>query len=210
VLAVITSPLAARSTGRTRGLCTALPPLLVAVARQKARCPARSHPDRAKKAVRLEDLSRGPRALLALDENKVYPMLGPVPRSGRASSTGVLAALKGYAAGTVTRLEQAGVPLKEACTTVARALVKLGARPERGRGPITATTVRHWRDDVATDVGRHGEAAIAYNTMFTDEERARFSSLPSDQARCSFALKSLAQWVAGALPELQNPVNPPS
>jgi hypothetical protein len=148
--------------------------------------------------LRLQD------ALLALDENKVYPMLRPVPRSGRARSTGVLAALKGYAAGTVTRLAQAGVPSEQAHTTVARALIKLGARPERGSGPITAVTVRHWCDDVAADVGRHGPA-IVYDTMFTDQERARFSSLQSDQARCSFALKSLAQWVATVLPELRKP-----
>jgi hypothetical protein len=149
--------------------------------------------------LRLQD------ALLALDQNVVYPMLRPVPRIGRASSTGVLAGLKGHAAGTVTRLTQARVPLEEAHAAVARALNKLGARPERGSGPITATTVRHWCDDVAADVSRHGEAAIVYDTMFRDEERERFSRLPSDQARRSIALKSLPEWVAAVLPELQKP-----
>jgi hypothetical protein len=153
--------------------------------------------------LRLQD------ALLALDQSTVDPMLRPVRRSGRSSSTGARAALRGHAAGTVTRLVQAGLLRPHALAQVAKALVKLGVRPERGSGQITATTVRHWCAEVADDVGRHGVAAIMHDGMFTDEERQSFSGLASDQERCSFALKSLAQWVRAALPELQKPVNPP-
>jgi hypothetical protein len=87
--------------------------------------------------LRLED------ALLKLDEGTVSPMLRPVPHSGRASSTGGRAALRGHAAGTVARLIEANVARKEAHALVASALVELGIRPERGAGHITATTVRH-------------------------------------------------------------------
>jgi hypothetical protein len=149
--------------------------------------------------LRLQD------ALLALVENNVSPMLRPVPRSGRASSTGARAALRGYAAGTVARLVQAEVPREQAHALVASALVKLGVGRERGPRPITATTVRHWCDDVSADVGRRGGAAVVYDGMFTDEERQRFSALPSDHARRSFALKSLAQWVATVLPGNKKP-----
>ena len=144
-------------------------------------------------------------ALAKLDENNVSPMLEPIRRSGRASSTGARAALRGYAAGTVERLVQAGVPLPQARAQVAERLVKLGVRPERTRGQIKDRTVRLWCDEVAIDVGRRGPAAIVYDSMFTDDERKRFSDLESDQARRSHALKSLANWVRGALPQLQKP-----
>ena len=139
-------------------------------------------------------------ALFALDGNNVSPMLRPVRHSGRARSTGARVALRGHAVGTVARLVQAGVPQERAHALVANVLVKLGVQPERGSRPITATTVRHWCDEVAADVGRRGGAAIVYDGMLKDEERQRFSALPSDHARQSFALKSLAQWVAAVLP----------
>ena len=62
-----------------------------------------------------------------------------------------------------------------------RELVKLGVRRERGPGPITARTVRHWCDEVAADVRRHGVAAIVYDDMFTDDERQ--SSPPCNPIR---------------------------
>ena len=122
-------------------------------------------------------------ALGKLDEGTVAPMLKPVRRRGRTTSTDARAALRGHAAGTVERLVEAGVPLEDARTLVAEALNKLGVRPERGSGQITARTVRTWCEEVAADVGRHGAAAIVYHGMFTDEERRRFSGLQSDRAR---------------------------
>ena len=90
-----------------------------------------------------------------------------------------------------------------AAVECAIAVQKLMARrntnvPIDRRMPVT--TVRHWCDDVAADVGRHGGAAIVYDGMFTDEERRGFSALPSDQARRSLALKSLAGFVLANFP----------
>jgi hypothetical protein len=149
--------------------------------------------------LRLQD------ALLALDQNTVAPMLRRVRRPGRGGSTGVRAALKGHAVGTVEQLVQAGVPRPQAHAKVAKVLIELAVRPERGSRPITATTVRHWCDEVAADVGRRSEAAVVYDGMFTADERQRFSLLPTGQARHSFALKSLASWVRAVLPELRKP-----
>ena len=144
-------------------------------------------------------------ALQSLDEGTVSPMLTPVPHSGRTSSTGGRAALRGHVAGTVTRLIEANVPRGQAHAQVAKALVRLGVRPERGSGQITATTVRHWCAEVATDVSRRGAAAIVYDGMFTDEERRRFSGLPSDQERRALTLNSLAGFVRAHFPSILSP-----
>jgi hypothetical protein len=135
-------------------------------------------------------------ALGKLDEGTVAPMLTkPVRRRGRTTSTDARAALRGHAAGTVERLVEAGLPLEDARALVAEALNERGVRPERGSGQITARTVRTWCEEVAADVGRHGTAAIVYDGMFTDDERRRFSGLPSDQRRSALALNSLAGFV---------------
>jgi hypothetical protein len=145
-------------------------------------------------------------ALQKLDEGTVAPMLAKsVRRRGRATSTRARGGLKGYAAGTVKRLVEANVLRREAWVLVSEALGQLGVRPERGSGPITATTVRHWCNDVAADVGRHGAAAIVYDGMFTDEERHRFSDLQSDRERQAHALNSLAGFVRANFPSAENP-----
>jgi hypothetical protein len=136
-------------------------------------------------------------ALRNLDEGGVPPMLKPVrrPRGGRAPSTDTRAALWGYAAGTVRRLVEYGIsPEKDARELVAEKLVKLGVRAERGAKPITERTVRDWCEKVDEDVGRYGAAATVYDTMFTDEERQKFSGLQSDQARQAHALNSLVDF----------------
>jgi hypothetical protein len=125
-------------------------------------------------------------------------------------STGARAALRGHAAGTVQRLVEAGLSLKDARTRVAKALNKLGVRPERGSGQTTARTVRTWCEEVAADVGRRTGAAIVYDGMFTDEERQKFSRLQSDQKRRAHALHSLVGFVRAHFPraakaELQKP-----
>jgi hypothetical protein len=124
----------------------------------------------------------------ALDRGTVAPMLRrAVRRSGRASSTQVRAGLRGYAAGTAARLVEYGVSREQqANDQVAKLLVKLDIRPERGSGQITARLVRLWHDEIAA--GHDKEAAIIYDGMFTDDERQRFSALPSDQARRVVAL----------------------
>jgi hypothetical protein len=134
-------------------------------------------------------------ALGKLDEGTVASMLKPVRHRGRTTSTGARAALRGHAAGTVQRLVEAGLSLKDARALVAKALNELGVRPERGSGQTTARTVRTWCEEVAADVGRRGAAATIYEGMFTEGERARFSVLKSDQARQDLALNSLAGFV---------------
>jgi hypothetical protein len=147
--------------------------------------------------LRLQD------ALRTLDDNKVDPMLKPAPRSGRARSTGARAALRGHAAGTVKRLMQAGLAKTKACAQVARTLTKLGVRPERGPGQITATTIRHWCNQVAADAGRRSDAATVYDGMFTEYEHNRFLGLSSDRNRQSLAIESLEGFVRAVLPEMR-------
>jgi hypothetical protein len=147
-------------------------------------------------------------ALAALDQNNVLPILKPVARPGRAASSHAYAALKGHAAATVMRLRKLDLDPKQAFALVAKELTRLGVRPERGKGAITATTVRHWCDDVENDVGRRGTAAITYDKMFTDDENKRFHGLPPDEAK-NFALGSLRRYVQQIFPELRAaPVKP--
>jgi hypothetical protein len=148
--------------------------------------------------LRLQD------ALAALDNNLVEPMLKPIPRPGRAASSHAHAALKGHAAGTVTRLLQAGLERQEAHKAVAKLLAKLGIRPKRGSGGVTATTVRNWCDEVASDVGRHSTAAICYDQMFDPAEEERFRALPKDRAK-RFAQASLEAWVRKVFPVSEKP-----
>jgi hypothetical protein len=147
-------------------------------------------------------------ALTALDQNNVMPILKPVARSGRAVSSHAYAALKGHAAASVMRLRKLDLDPKQACELVAKELARLGVRPERGSGSISTNTVRHWCDDVASDVGT---AAMMYAMTFTDEENARFDALKPAEA-LSFALASLRRYVQQMFPTprttRKNPVNP--
>jgi hypothetical protein len=148
-------------------------------------------------------------ALLGLDDNIVRPLLKPVKKDGRSRSGMAREALKGHAAGTVQRLFQAGMSTSDAHRLVAKELTKLGVKPERGSGVLTATTVRHWCDEVAGDVSRVEGAAHIYDRVFTEDEVKRFKALPSDQARKALALASLAAFVREVILGTQNPVIPP-
>jgi hypothetical protein len=139
-------------------------------------------------------------ALRTLAAGTVAPMLTPVRRRGRTRTTDVRAALRGCAAGTVDRLVEAGEPLEEARALVAKILVKLGVRPDRGSSAITSRTVRGWCAEVAADKGCRAAAVIVYNDMFTDDERQRFSNLESDQARRKLALESFILFVRTHFP----------
>src|SRR5262249_4842386 len=145
--------------------------------------------------LRLQD------ALSALENNQVEAIIKPVARIGRATSSSGRAALMGVAAGAGQRLCDAGIGRAEAVSKVAKARTKVGVRPERGRGPVTATTVRHWCNKVAEDVSRAGAAATVYDSMFTAEETARFAALQKD--RQAFALKSLVEFVRATFPEIR-------
>ncbi|MGC2823657.1 MAG: hypothetical protein WA322_05400 [Pseudolabrys sp.] len=148
-------------------------------------------------------------ALDALDQNNVLPILKPVARPGRAPSSDAYTALQGHAAGTVMRLRKLDLDPKQACTLVAKELAKLGVRPQRGANAITTDTVRHWCDVLASDVGRHGTAAMVYDSMFTVEENKRFDALPHAKAQ-SFALASLRQFVQEIFPQLRATAEKPS
>jgi hypothetical protein len=149
--------------------------------------------------VRLQD------ALVGLENNLVSPIVKPHPRRGRAPSSYAQLTLRGYVAGTVKRLVGTGLDLQGAYKLVAKRLDQLGVRPERGSGRVTATTVRNWCDEVSSDVGRHGAAAQAFDSMFArPEEQQRFSELPSPQAR-GYALDTLRGWVQAIFPELRKP-----
>ncbi len=142
--------------------------------------------------------------LRALDQNTVSPILRPVGERGRGSSTDARAALIGRAAGAVAQLVEAGLARPEARTWVAKALVELGVRPERGSGEMTERTVREWCERVDADVGRHEAAATVYDGMFTADERQTFADLGSDEARRSYALQGLARFVRAVFPRPEN------
>jgi hypothetical protein len=140
-------------------------------------------------------------ALFSLDENIVESLLRPVARAGRSGSSMARQALKGHAAAAVQRLLQAGLPTNDAAhRLIAKKLNKLGIKPERGAGDVTATTVRHWCDEVEQDVGRRGAAAVAYDMTFIDEEIKRFKALPTDKARQDQALSRLTDFVGKLFP----------
>jgi len=142
-------------------------------------------------------------AMAALEENNVLPILKPVARRGRAPSSHVHATLKGHAAGTVRRLVEKGLGRREAHQTVAKLLKQLSIRPERGSGSVTATTVRNWQDEVSSDVGRRGTAAMMHDSMFSPLEQQSFSAMPQDQAR-RYALAELAQWIQSVFLKMQD------
>src|SRR5262249_32275023 len=99
-------------------------------------------------------------ALAGLEKNRVDSILKPVRHRGRAPSSEAYLALKGYATATVERLVRIGLDRQDAYQAVAKQLTEVNIRPERGSGSITSTTLRNWCDEVSSDVGRHGTAAL--------------------------------------------------
>jgi hypothetical protein len=141
--------------------------------------------------------------LRASTYNNVAPMLKPTARRGRSGSSDTRAAVMGAAAGAVRRLQKVGIGREDAHTRLARQLTKIGLRPERGSGPVTARTVRGWCNKVEEDVARTGVAATVHDSMFTAEENERFAAIPKDRA-LAFALKSLTQYVQVHCPEIMD------
>jgi hypothetical protein len=85
-------------------------------------------------------------ALLALDGNNIEPILKPVKRTGRAVSSPQRSNLIGIAIGSARRLEWTDMGPAAANRAIADKLTALGVKPTRGRGRITARTVRGWRE----------------------------------------------------------------
>src|SRR5262249_31627535 len=146
--------------------------------------------------------------LTLLEQNVVLDMLKPVRRRGRGPSSHAYSALKGRAAATVRRLVESGLPPTEARRAVSKHLNLLKVRSERGSGKITADTVRHWCDEVSSDVGKDTAGSFVYDSLFVESENARFSTLAPERVR-SVALSDLSNWVLNIRPDGQNPVNPP-
>jgi len=143
-------------------------------------------------------------ALAMLGQGRTEPMLKAVRRRGRAPSGPAYAGLKGHAVATVQLLIlHAGLARDDAHRAVATQLSRLCVRPERGSGTVTATTVRNWRNEVSSDVGRHDTAAMMYDYKLAHGQEM-LSALPKDQAR-QRALQELAGWVQLIFPELRKP-----
>jgi hypothetical protein len=104
----------------------------------------------------------------------------------------------------VQLLQLAGLTRDDARQVVAKQLSKLGVRPERGSGPVTATTLRNWADKVSSDFGRHSTAAMIHDDKLTPAEKQRFLARPKDRAK-QFALQLLATYVRSISPGQRKP-----
>ena len=122
-------------------------------------------------------------ALASLEEGNVLPLLKPHPRPGRRPASPARESDKALAAGTVHRLCETGLDIKEACEKVAKVCREAGIKPgrkgakdSRGQEPeITGRTVRGWCEKIAEDVGHHLQAAQTF-------DRLRQSHTPEAQA----------------------------
>jgi hypothetical protein len=142
-------------------------------------------------------------ALAGLDEGRTEPIVKAVRRRGGAPSSHAYDSIKGHAVATVQLLQLAGLTRDDARRVVAKQLSKLGVRPERGSGPVTATTLRNWGDKVSSDFGRHSTAAMVHDNKLIPEERERFLASPKD--RKQFALRLLATYVRSISPGQRKP-----
>jgi hypothetical protein len=142
-------------------------------------------------------------ALAGLDEGRTEPIIKAVRRRGGAPSSHAYDSIKGHALATVQLLQLVGLTRDDARRVVAKQLSKLGVRPERGSGPVTATTLRNWGDKVSSDFGRHSTAAMVHDDKLTPEEKERFLASPKD--RKQFALQLLAAYVRSISPGQRKP-----
>ena len=143
-------------------------------------------------------------ALTMLDQGLREPILEPVRRPGRAPSDPAYDSIRGHAVATVQLLLQTGLARGEAHQEVAKELSRLGVRPERGSGTVTATTVRNWCDKIPSQVDPDSTAALMYHHKLAPEEMEVFSAVPKDRAK-QFALQLLANYVRAIIPERQKP-----
>jgi hypothetical protein len=161
-------------------------------------------------------------ALLGLNNNNVQPILqrSAPRRGGRAQDSPDRQALIGIAVGAVERLLWTGMDHGEADKAVAAELAKLGVKPNRGGNPITARTVREWRNRVGTDLPlfrpllaggpeataewcKRSDPVVAARVgavlnaveMLTDKWHSRIQGLPQAAAR-KFVLASLTTSIA--------------
>jgi len=134
-----------------------------------------------------------------LESGSVMPMLKPRKRRGHPLSSHRYAALRGNAVATVKLLSDSGLGHPQAYRQVAERLKKLGIRPTRGSGEITAATIADWYEKDAEDIGRHEVEAMACDARLTDIA-PRLAALPQDQAR-RLALDGLAAFAQILFPK---------
>lgn len=164
-------------------------------------------------------------ALLGLNENNVEPILKPTKRTGRAASSPRRYILMGIVVGAAQRLEWTGLSPAEANKAVAAKLKALDIKPARGKGGVTAGTLRRWRDKInevqpllrslpqvlqsklsAEDLGWIN-AAVNVDSMMTEKSRAQIAALAAADAR-RFVLLALEKAISEMM--LADPVKPPS
>jgi len=164
-------------------------------------------------------------ALLALNENNNEPILRPRKPTGRAASSPRRYALIGIAVGAARRLEWTGQAPMKANRAIATKLNALGIKPTRGKGGVTADTLRRWRERInatqpllrslpqmlqselsAEDLGWISASQNA-ESMLTDEWRKKIAALVAADAR-RFVLLSLEKSISGM--KLADPAKPAS
>jgi hypothetical protein len=143
-------------------------------------------------------------ALLHLDDGETHPILQKAKHSGRARASAGRESLKGIVAFTVDRLRALGTSAPDAHETVAGILQTERVTPGRGKASIAARTVRLWCEDVAADVGRHGQAAQTFDFLQTTSAARGELDCPRE-----LLLERLAQLVR-AVRSGKLPFKPPS
>lgn len=164
-------------------------------------------------------------ALLALNENNIEPILKPITRTGRATSSPRRYALIGITVGATQRLEWTGLSPADANKAVATRLNALSIKPTRGKNGVTEDTLRRWREQMnearpllrslpqllqselsAEDLG-WVNAALNAESMLTEKWRAKIAALtPADARR--FVLLALENSISQMM--LADPAKPPS
>jgi hypothetical protein len=116
-------------------------------------------------------------ALESLDSNREKPILKATPKPGHPPASQLHQSMKGHAVFTARALCGLGMQTPRAYSLVAKELSKAGVKSRKGK--MTGDTIAQWDQDVATDVGRHGTAAQACNSL-ENEFTARKAILPPE------------------------------
>jgi hypothetical protein len=150
-------------------------------------------------------------AVRALDDGNVAPLLRPSPPRGRAPDSRYREALLTAVILAVGMLRAGGMQLNAAYQLVADHLDRLGVKPSRGSGHITARTVRGWCAKAAEDVGGHTLAGRFLKFMDSEEWRSKSKTVPPGRGR-QLALELLTSFteLSIGVESRKKPVSPPS
>jgi hypothetical protein len=146
-------------------------------------------------------------ALVSLNDGQVLPLLEPYRRPSRPPASAVRQNVQAMAAITVHRLRETGLNINEAYEKVAQVCREAGVKPGRsgkdslGQEPeITARTVRFWCEKIEEDVGRHSEAAKAFDRLRQSPHAQAIKSEPKEAIR-----NSLLQGLRLSLAQMRAP-----